>query len=86
MRGKPFGEAKILDNESSTDHTTVSSDDCDENEDVDDSPWEISSDSSHGGRPTSRDPLARILKGRVARLKLKNEAKKRTEQKSEESH
>lgn len=65
MRGKPFEETEIPDNESDTDHTTVSSDDCDEKEDVDDSPWEISSDSSHGGRPTSRDSPARILKRRV---------------------
>jgi hypothetical protein len=54
---KPFEETEIPDNESDTDHKTVSSDDCDEKEDVDDSPWEISSDSSNGGRPTSRDPL-----------------------------
>ena len=56
MRGKPFEETEIPDNESDTDHTTLFRDDCDEKEDVDDSPWEISSDSSHGGRPTSRDP------------------------------
>ena len=87
---KPFEETEIPDNESDMDHTTVSSDDCDVKEDVDDSPWEISSDSSNGDRPTLRDSpnassYARILKRRVARLKLENGAAERTEQKLEES-